>query len=204
MRKSKRKALGEDPLGERGMRQNRYLMSKRRFSGEDPYSWIAGKEEEKRMKKKPGPKKLAEPVKRREPFKLKVKEEVKKRKLPTRIRKKLEKIERRAVSVPKEIMAAAKATGKLTSKITGDVSKIIASRIVTAPEKTKRIIRCVQSKIKAGAAKSKMGELFGVLGSECYGLIGKKKAIFKERKIRNLIAKIKDCQKELRKIEKVI
>jgi len=202
VRRSKRKALGEDPLGERRIRQNRYLMSKRRFSGEDPYAWIAGKEEKKKMKEKPESEKLARPIKRREPSKLKVKKIVEKPKLPAKIWEKLKKIEKGAILLPKEIMAAAKVTGKLTGKITADVSRIIASGVVTAPKEARRIIRCVQSKIKASSIKSKMEELFGILGNECYRLISKKKAVLKEKKILNLITKIKDYQKALQNIEK--
>lgn len=202
MRRSKRKALGEDPLGERRIRQNRYLMSKRRLSGEDPYAWIAGKEEKKKMKEKPEPEKLARPIKRREPSKLKVKEIVKKPKIPTKIRKKMERIEKGAILLPKEIMTAAKVTGKISGKICADVSRIIASGVVTAPKEARRIIRCVQSKIKASVIKGRMEELFGTLGSECYRLISKKKAVLKEKKIQNLITKIKDYQKALQNIEK--
>jgi len=200
--RSKRKALGEDPLGKRGKRQNRYLMSKRRLSGEDPYAWIEGKEEKKKMKKKPRPEKLAKPVKRRKPSELKVKEIVKKPKIPTKIREKMERIERGAILLPKEIVAAAKVTGRLTGKITASVLRIIASGVVTGPKEARRIIHCVQAKIKAGSIKSKMEELFGTLGSECYRLINKKKAILKEKKIKNLIIKIKDYQKALQNIEK--
>lgn len=204
MSRSKRKALGEDPLGKRGKRQNRYLMSRRRISGEDPYAWIEGKEEKKKMKmkKKMKIKGKPKPVKRRKPSESKVKEIVEKPKLPAKIWKKLKKIEKGAILLPKEIMAAAKVTGKVTGKLTADVSRIIASGVVTGPKEAKRIIRCLQSKIKASSIKSRVEELFGILGSECYRLISKKKAILKEKKIQNLITQIKEYQKMLQNIEK--
>ena len=204
MSKSRRKALGEEPLGKKGVLQERYLTSKRRVSGEDPYAWIKGKEEKKKMKKKPKREKLAKPVKRRKPAKLRVKKIVEKPKLPAKIWKKLGKVEKGAVLLPREIMAAAKATGKVTGKLTTDVSRTITSGVVTGPREAKRIIQCLQSKIKAGSLKSRTEELFRTLGKECYGLIGKKKSILKERKIQNLIKKIKHYQKELQKIEEGI
>jgi len=200
--KSKRKALGEDPLGKRGKRQNRYLMSKRRLSGEDPYAWVEGKGEKKKMKQKPKPEKLVKPVRGRKPSESKVGKIVKKPKLPAKIWEKLKKIEKGAILLPKEIITAAKATGKITGKISADVSRTIASGVVTGPKEARRIIRRVQSKIKASSIKGRMEELFGTLGSECYRLINKKKAILKEKKIQNLITKIKDYRKALQNIEK--
>lgn len=206
--KRKRKALGEEPLAKRGLIQNRHLVSKRRVSGEDPYAWIEGKEGKKRMKKKPGRPKKAKPSKRRKPSKLKVKRRVeripKKPKLPAKIWNRLKKVEKGAVLLPKEIMTAAKATGKVTGKITTDFSKTIASGVVAGPKEAKKIIRRVQVKIRAGSIKSRMENLFGILGKECYRLIGKKKPILREKKIQNLIKQIRDCQKELQKIEKGI
>jgi cob(I)alamin adenosyltransferase len=214
--KRKRKALGEEPLAERGLIQNRHLVSKRRVSGEDPYAWIEGKEGKKRMKKKPGRPKKAKPGKRRKPSKLKVRRRVKRRverrveripkkpKLPAKIWNRLKKVEKEAVLLPKEIMTAAKATGKVAGKITTDFSKTIASGVVAGPKEAKKIIRRVQVKVKAGHLKSRMEELFGILGEKCYRLADKKRAIVKEKRIQNLIKRIKNCQKELQKIEKKI
>jgi len=206
--KRKRKALGEEPLAKRGLIQNRHLVSKRRVSGEDPYAWIEGKEGKKRMKKKPGRPKKAKPGKRRKPSKLKVRRMVKripkKPKLPAKIWNRLKRVEKGAVLLPKEIMTVAKATGKVTSKITADFSKTIASGVVAGPKEAKKIIRRVQVKIKAGHLKSKMEKLFGILGEKCYRLADKKRAIVKEKRVQNLIKQIKDCQKELQKIEKRI
>lgn len=205
--KSKRKALGEEPLAKRGALQDRYLMSKRRVSGEDPYAWMegkGGKKRKKRMKKKPGRPKKAKPGKQRRPSKVKAKRIPKKPKLPAKIWNRLKKVEKEAVLLPKEIMTAAKATGKVTGKITADLSKTIASGVVAGPKEAKKIIRRVQVKIKAGHLKSRMENLFGILGRECYRAMGKKKPILKEKKIQNLIKQIKNCQKELQKIEKGI
>lgn len=206
--KRKRKALGEEPLAKRGLIQNRHLVSKRRVSGEDPYAWIEGKEGKKRMKKKPGRPKKAKPGKRRKPSKLKVKRRVKriqkKPKLPAKIWNRLKKIEKGTVLLPKEIMTVAKATGKVTGKITTDFSKTIASGVVAGPKEAKKIIRRVQVKIKAGHLKSRMENLFTALGKEGYRLSDKRKAIQKEKRVQNLIKQIKDCQKELQKIEKRI
>jgi len=206
--KSKRKALGEEPLAKRGALQDRYLMSKRRVSGEDPYAWMEGKKKMKRIKKKPGRPKKAKPGKRRKPSKLKVKRRVKripkKPKLPAKIWNRLKKVEKGAILLPKEIMSAAKATGKVTGKITADLSKIIASGVVAGPKEAKKIIRRVQVKIKAGHLKSRMENLFGILGKECYRSMGKKKPILKEKRVQNLIKQIKNCQKELQKIERGI
>lgn len=207
-RKRKRKALGEEPLGKRGVIQNRHLTSKRRVSGEDPYAWIEGKEGKKRMKKKPGRPKKAKPNKRRKPSKLKVRRRVKripkKPKLPAKIWNRLKKVEKEAVLLPKEIMTAAKATGKVTGKITTDFSKTIASGVVTGPKEAKKIIRRVQVKVKAGHLKSRMENLFTALGKEGYRLSGKRKAIQKEKRVQNLIKQIKNCREELQKIEKRI
>ncbi|MBA7465656.1 hypothetical protein ES707_00826 [subsurface metagenome] len=206
--KRKRKALGEEPLSRRGLIQIRHLVSKRRVSGEDPYAWIEGKEGKKRMKKKPGRPKKAKPGKRRKPSKLKVRRRVKripkKPKLPAKIWNRLKKVEKGAVLLPKEIMTAAKTTGKVTGKITTDFSKTIASGVVAGPKEAKKIIRRVQVKVKAGHLKSRMEELFGILGEECYRLVDKKRAIVKEKRVQNLIKQIKDCRKELQKIGKRI
>jgi len=203
--KRKRKALGEEPLARRGLIQNRHLVSKRRVSGEDPYAWIEGKEGKKRMKKKPGRPKKAKPGKQRRPSKLKVKRRVeripKKPKLPAKIWNRLKKVEKRTVLLPKEIMTAAKATGKVTGKITTDFSKTIASGVVAGPKEAKKIIRRVQVKIKAGHLKSRVENLFTALGKEGYRLSDKRKAIQKEKRVQNLIKQIKDCQKEQQKIE---
>ena len=213
--KSKRKALGEEPLAKRGALQDRYLMSKRRISGEDPYAWMEGKKGKKKMKrikKRPGRLKKAKPGKRRKPSKLKVRRRVRRRvkripekpKLSAKIWNRLKKVEKGAVLLPKEIMTVAKATGKVTGKITTDFSKTIASGVVAGPKEAKKIIRRVQVKIKAGHLKSRMENLFGILGRECYRSMGKKKPIQKEKKIQNLIKQIKNCQKELQKIERGI
>lgn len=202
--KSKRKALGEELLGKREIRENQHLTSKRRVSGEDPYAWIEGKEGKKRMKKKPGRPKKAKPVKQRRPSKVKVKRIPKKPKLPAKIWNRLKKVEKGAVLLPKEIMSVAKATGKVTGKITADLSKTIASGVVAGPKEAKKIIRRVQVKIKAGHLKSRMENLFTTLGKEGYRLSDKRKAIQKEKKIQNLIERIKNCQKELQKIGKRI
>jgi hypothetical protein len=202
--KRKRKALGEEPLARRGLIQNRHLVSKRRVSGEDPYAWIEGKEGKKRMKKKPGRPKKAKPMNQRRRYKLKAKPVPKKSKLPAKIGNSLKKVEKGAVLLPKEIMTAAKATGKVTGKITADVSKTIASGVVAGPKEAKKIIRCVQVKIKAAHLKSRMENLFGILGKECYRLMGKKKPILKEKRVQNLIKRIKNCREELQKIEKRI
>ena len=202
MSKRKRKALGQEPLGKRGVRENRYLMSKRRATGEDPYAWIEGKEE--KMKRRPGRQKKAKPARRRQAKKLKVKAIVKKPKLPAKVGKKLKKIEKGAVLLPKEIMAIGKATGKVTGKITAVLSKTIASGVVTGPREARKLIRCVQAKVKTGSLRNKVENLFGILGKECYRLIGKKKAVLKEKRIQRLIREIKDYQKELEKIEKGI
>jgi len=214
--KRKRKALGEEPLARRGLIQNRHLVSKRRVSGEDPYAWIEGKEGKKRMKKKPGRPKKAKPSKRRKPSKLKVRRRVKRRvkrrveripkkpKLPAKIWNRLKKVEKGAVLLPKEIMTAAKATGKVTGKITTDVSKTVVSGVVAGPKEAKKIIRRVQVKIKAGHLKSRMENLFTALGKEGYRLSDKRKAIQKEKKLQNLIKRIKNCREELQKIGKRI
>jgi len=202
--KRKRKALGEELLGKRGIRENRHLTSKRRVSGEDPYAWIEGKEGKKRMKKKPGRPKKAKPSKQRRPSRLKAKRIAKKSKLPAKIWNRLKRVEKGAVLLPKEIMTVAKATGKVTSKITADFSKTIASGVVAGPKEAKKIIRRVQVKIKAGHLKSRMEKLFGILGEKCYRLADKKRAIVKEKRVQNLIKQIKNCQKELQKIEKGI
>jgi len=199
MSRRKRKVLGEEPLGKRGVSPNRYLMSKRRAFGEDPYGWIEGKEG-----KKPGREKKAKPVKLRPSFKLKVKKIVGKPKLPKGIRNKLKKIEKGAVLLPREIIAAARATGKVTGKITTDLSKAIASGVVTGPSEANKVIRCFQAKIKAATLKKRVEHLFGVLGRECYRLIGKKKPILKEKRVRELIKEIKDYQKKLQIMEKAI
>ena len=207
-RKRKRKALGEEPLAKRGLIQNRHLVSKRRVSGEDPYAWIEGKEGKKRMKKKPGRPKKAKPGKRRKPSKLKAERRIKripkKPKRPAKIWNRLKRVEKGAVLLPKEIMSVAKATGKVTGKITADLSKIIASGVVAGPKEAKKIIRRVQVKIKAGHLKSRVENLFTALGKEGYRLSDKRKAIQKEKKIQNLIERIKNCQKGLQKTGKRI
>lgn len=210
--KSKRKALGEELLGKREIRENQHLTSKRRVSGEDPYAWIEGKEGKKRMKKKPGRPKKAKPSKQRRPPKLKAKRRIKRRakripkkpKRPAKIWNRLKKVEKGAILLPKEIMSAAKATGKVTGKITADLSKIIASGVVAGPKEAKRIIRRVQVKIKAGHLKSRVENLFTALGKEGYRLSDKRKAIQKEKRVQNLIKRIKNCREELQKIEKRI
>lgn len=206
--KSKRKALGEELLGKREIRENQHLTSKRRVSGEDPYAWIEGKEGKKRMKKKPGRPKKAKPSKQRRPSKLKVKRRVKripkKPKLPAKIWNRLKRVEKGAILLPKEIIGAAKATGKVTGKITADLSKTIASGVVAGPKEAKKIIRRVQGKIKAGHLKSRMENLFTALGKEGYRLSGKRKTIQKEKKLQNLIKRIKNCQEELQKTGKRI
>jgi len=199
--RSKRKALGEDPLGKRGRRERRYLISKRRLSGEDPYAWIEGKGEKVKKRER---QKRTKPIRPRKPSRLKVKKLVKKPKLPAKIWNKLKKVEKGAILLPKEIMAAAKTTGKVTGKITADVSKTIASGVVAGPKEASRIIRRVRSKIKTGAVKSSIEHLFGILGKECYRLIGEKQDILKEKKIKNLIKQIKDYRKKLEKIEEGI
>jgi len=204
MSKRKRKVLGEEPLGRRGMRENRYLMSKRRASGEDPYAWIEGKGGRKKVEKKAQRQKKAKPVKRGQPSKLKAKKVARKPRLQARIRNGLKKIEKGAVLLPEEIIAIAKATGKVTGKITADLSKTIASGVVTGPQEARKVIRHVQAKVKAAFLKNRMENLFGILGKECYRLIGKKRPVLKERRIQNLIKQIKDYQKELQKIEKRI
>ena len=214
--KSKRKALGEELLGKREIREDQHLTSKRRVSGEDPYAWIEGKGGKKRMKKKPGRPKKAKRGKQRRPSKLKVKRRVRKRvkkrikripkkpKLPAKVWNRLKKVEKGVVLLPKEIMATAKATGKATGKITADLSKTIASGVVAGPKEAKKIIRRVQGKIKAGHLKSRMENLFTALGKEGYRLSGKRKTIQKEKKIQNLIKRIKNCQEELQKTGKRI
>ena len=210
--KRKRKALGEEPLAKRGLIQNRHLVSKRRVSGEDPYAWIEGKEGKKRMKKKPGRPKKAKPGKRRKPSKLKVRKRVKRRveripkkpKLPAKIWNRLKKVEKRTVLLPKEIITAAKATGKVAGKITTGFSKTIASGVVAGPKEAKKIIRRVQVKVKAGHLKSRMENLFTALGKEGYRLSDKRKAIQKEKRVQNLIKRIKNCQEELQKTGKRI
>lgn len=212
MSKSKRKALGEELLGKREIRENQHLTSKRRVSGEDPYAWIEGKEGKKRMKKKPGRPKKAKPGKQRRPSKLKVRRRIKRRakripkkpKRPAKIWNRLKKVEKGAILLPKEIMTAAKATGKVTGKITADLSKIIASGVVAGPKEAKKIIRRVQVKIKAGHLKSRVENLFTALGKEGYRLSDKRKAIQKEKRVQNLIKRIKNCREELQKIEKRI
>lgn len=212
MSKSKRKALGEELLGKREIRENQHLTSKRRVSGEDPYAWIEGKEGKKRMKKKPGRPKKAKPGKRRKPSKLKAERRIKRRveripkkpKRPAKIWNRLKKVEKGAILLPKEIMTAAKATGKVTGKITADLSKIIASGVVAGPKEAKKIIRRVQVKIKAGHLKSRVENLFTALGKEGYRLSDKRKAIQKEKRVQNLIKRIKNCREELQKIEKRI
>ena len=199
MSKSKRRTLGEEPLGKRGVSPNRYLMSKRRASGEDPYGWIEGKEG-----KKAGRVKKAKPVKLRPSFKLKVKKIVGKPKLPKVIRNKLKKIEKGAVLLPGEIIAAARATGKVTGKITTDLSKTIASGVVTGPREANKVIRRVRVKIKAVALRKRLEHLFSVLGRECYRLIGKKKPVLKEKRIQELIKQIKEYQKELQSMERAV
>lgn len=200
-RRRKRKALGEEALGKRGVIQNRHLMSKRRISGEDPYAWMEGRGGKKRMKR-PGRAKKAGPIKQRRRYKVKAKPAPKKAKLPAKIGNSLKKVEKGAVLLPKEIMTAARATGKVTGKITSDVSRTIASGVVAGPKEAKKIIRCVQIKIKAGHLKSRMDDLFGILGKECYRLMGKKRPVLREKKIQNLIKEIKECQKELQIIER--
>ena len=201
-RKRKRKALGEEALGKRGLVQNRHLMSKRRISGEDPYDWMEGRGGKKGRKKRPGRLKKAKPVKQQRRYKLKAKPASKKSKLPAKIGNSLKKVEKGAILLPKEIMTAAKATGKVTGKITADVSNTIAPWVVAGPKEAKKIIRCVQVKIKAAHLKSRMEDLFGILGKECYRLMGKKRPILKEKKIQNLIKEMKECQKELQIIER--
>lgn len=215
-RKRKRKALGEEAFGERGVIQNQHLTSKRRISGEDPYAWMEGKEKKKRRKRGPGRPKKAKPGKQRRPSKLKVKRRVKRRikriqkkpKLPAKIWNRLKKVEKGAVLLPKEIMTAAKATakatGKVTGKITTDFSKTIASGVVAGPKEAKKIIRRVQVKIKAGHLKSRMENLFTALGKEGYRLSDKRKTIRKEKKLQDLIKRIKNCREELQKIGKRI
>ncbi|MBA7505007.1 hypothetical protein ES706_03670 [subsurface metagenome] len=206
--KSKRKALGEELLGKREIRENQHLTSKRRVSGEDPYAWIEGKEGKKRMKKKPGRPKKAKPGKQRRPSKLKAKRRAKripkKPKRPAKIWNRLKKVEKGTILLPQEIMSAAKATGKVTGKITADLSKIIASGVVAGPKEAKKIIRRVQVKIKAGHLKSRVENLFTALGKEGYRLSDKRKAIQKEKRVQNLIKRIKNCREELQKIEKRI
>ena len=212
MSKSKRKALGEELLGKREIRENQHLTSKRRVSGEDPYAWIEGKEGKKRMKKKPGRPKKAKPSKQRRPSKLKAERRIKRRakripkkpKRPAKTWNRLKKVEKGAILLPKEIMSAAKATGKVTGKITADLSKIIASGVVAGPKEAKKIIRRVQVKIKAGHLKSRVENLFTALGKEGYRLSDKRKAIQKEKRVQNLIKRIKNCREELQKIEKRI
>lgn len=202
MSRSRRKALGEDPLGKRGMRQNRYLMSKRRVSGEDPYAWVRGKEEIKKMERKPKPEKLARVAKRRKPSKLIVKQKAKRHKVPEKIWKELKRVEKGAVVLPQEIITAAKATGKATGRITADVSEKIASSVACSSREAKRIIRRVQSKIRVGPLRRRMRNLFGILGEECYEMIAKKKVISKGKKIQNIIDQIKNCQKALKRIQR--
>lgn len=203
-RKRKRKALGEELLGKRGTRQNRYLMSKRRVAGEEPYAWIGGKAVKKKVKRKRKRKrkKIIKPAKRRRPYKLKAKKIVKKLKPPAKIWNKLKEIEKGMVLLPKEIVAVAKATGEVTRKVTADVSKMIASAVVTGQKEASKIIQRVQWKFKAEPLKSRIENLFGILGKECYRLIGKKKNILKEKKIKNLINQIKDYQKRLQRVGK--
>jgi len=195
--KRKRKALGEEPLGKRGAVQKRYLMSKRRVSGEDPYAWMEGKAG---REKKPGRPKKAAPSKQRRTSKLKAKIIRKKSQLLAKIDNRLKKVEKGAVLLPREIMATAKVTGKIST----DLSKTIASGVVAGSKEAKKIIRCAQVKIKAGRLQRRMEDLFGILGKECYRLKGKKKPILKEKKIQNLIKQIKDYEKELQRIEKRI
>jgi len=202
MSKRKRKVLGEEPLGRRGMRENRYLMSKRRASGEDPYAWIEGRRGRKKVEKKAQRQKKAKAVKRGQPPKFQLKRIGKKPKFPAKFWNELKKIEKGAVLLPKEIVAIAKATRKVTGKITADLSKTIASGVVTGPQEARKVIRHVQAKVKAASLKNRMENLFAILGKECYRLIGKKRPVLKERRIQNLIKQIKDCQKELQKIEK--
>jgi len=204
MSRRKRKVLGEEPLGRRGIYENRYLMSKRRASGEDPYAWIKGKGGRKKVEKKSSQQKSAKRGKRLKPSRFEVKRIVKKARLPAKIWNKLKKIEKGAVLLPKEIMAIAKATGKVTGKITADLSKTIASGALTGPKEARKVIRCVQVKVKTGPVKNRMENFFSTLGKECYRLIGRKRAVLKEKRIQYLIRQIKDCQKELQKIEREI
>ncbi|NIM03683.1 hypothetical protein GTN66_06005, partial [bacterium] len=197
----KRKALGEEALGKRGAVQSRHLMSKRRMSGEDPYAWMEGRRTKKRMKK-PGRAKKTKSIKQRRRYKVKAKPTPKKAKLPAKIGYSLKKVEKGAVLLPKEIMTAARTTGKVTGKITADVSRTIASGVVAGPKEARKIIRCVQEKIKAGHLKSKIDDLFAILGKECYRLLGKKRPVLKEKNIRNLIKEIKECHKQLQTIER--
>lgn len=197
--KSKRKALGEEPLGKRGVLQDRYLVSKRRISGEDPYAWIEGKKVKKKVKSKRKRKKIVSPAKRQRPYKLKAKKIVKKPKLPAKIWKNLEKIKREMELLLKEVMAVTKTTKKAVGEATADISQTITSGVVTGQKVAGEIIRKLQLKFKAGILKGKMERLFAALGKECYKLMGKKRNILKEKKIQSLIIEIKKYQRGLQK-----
>ena len=197
--KSKRKALGEEPLGKRGVLQDRYLVSKRRISGEDPYAWIEGKKVKEKVKSKRKRKKMVSPAKRQRPYKLKAKKIVKEPKLPAKIWNKLKKVKRGMKPLLKEVMAVTKTTRKAVGRATADTSRTITSRVVTGQKVAGKIIRKVQLKFKASLLKGKMERLFAVLGEECYQLIGKKRNILKEKKIQSLINEIKKYQRGLQK-----
>lgn len=207
MSKSRRKALGEDPLSKRGKSKTRHMVSKGRGAKGGDYAWIEGVVEKKGSKRKGKRRRqrVVKTVKKRKYPKLKVKK-VKEMagKPPKRIWKKLKKIERGAILLPKEMMAAAKATGKFTGKITSDVSKMIATGVVTGQKGASKIIRGVQLKFKAAPLKNRLRTLFSRLGKECYKLIGKKKDILKGARVKNLITQIKLSQNQLKKIEEGI
>jgi len=61
---SKRKALGEDPLGKRGVSKPQHMKSKGKGSGEDYYDWIEGMVGKRNIEKKTKPKhqKIVKPV----------------------------------------------------------------------------------------------------------------------------------------------
>ena len=90
------------------------------------------------------------------------------------------------------ISNSARFMGETVGELTAGLSKVLSCEAAMARNEADERFR---------ELKSRTEKLFVVLGRTCYRLFGRKKDFMKEEKVKSLIRRIKDCQKELREME---